>query len=70
MLDTLNKFFKMAIKNVHKGGPNTSKSLGVPQENPLSPLLANVYLNEFDFFIKNLKNEVDKGAPKNLTTEE
>ena len=70
MLDTLNKFFKMVLKDVHKGGPDTSKGLGVPQGNPLSPLLANVYLNEFDSFIKNLKNEVDKGTPKNLTTEE
>lgn len=70
MLDTLNKLFKMPIKDVHKGGPDFSKGLGVPQENPLSLLLANVYLNEFDSFIKNLKKEVNKGTPKSLTTEE
>lgn len=70
MLDTLNKFFKMPIKDVNKGGPDPSKGVGVPQGNPLSPLLANVYLNEFDYFIEGLKKEVDKGIPKNLTTEE
>ena len=70
MLDTLNKFFKTPIKDVNKSGPDPSKGLGVPQGNPLSPLLANIYLNEFDHFIKNLKKEVDKGTPKNLTTEE
>jgi len=70
MLDTLNKFFKMPIKDLNKGGPDPSKGLGVPQGNPLSPLLANIYLNEFDSFIKNLKKEVDKGTPKNLTTKE
>ena len=69
LLDTLNKFFKMPIKDVNKGGPDPSKGLGVPQGNPLSPLLANIYLNEFDYFIQNLKKEVDKGTPKNLTTE-
>ena len=70
MLDTLNKFFKTPIKDVNKSGPDPSKGLGVPQGNPLSPLLANIYLNEFDHFIKNLKKKVDKGTPKNLTTEE
>ena len=70
MLDTLNKFFKMPIKDVNKGGPDPSKGLGVPQGNPLSPLLANVYLNEFDYFIEGLKKEIDKGIPKNLTTKE
>lgn len=70
LLDILNKFFKMPIKDVHKGGPDPSEGLGVPQGNPLSPLLANVYLNEFDSFIQNLKKEIDKGTPKNLTTKE
>ena len=70
MLDTLNKFFKMPIKDVSKGGPDPSKGLGVPQGNPLSLLLANVYLNEFDHFVADLKKEVDKGAPNDKTTKE
>jgi retron-type reverse transcriptase len=70
MLDTLNKFFKMSVKDVEKGGPDTSKGIGLPQGNPLSPLLANVYLNEFDYFIDDLKKEIDKGTPNNTTTKE
>lgn len=70
MLDTLNKFFKMTIKDVGKGGLDTSKGIGVPQGNPLSPLLANVYLNEFDHFVDSLKKKVDKGTPTNKTTKE
>jgi retron-type reverse transcriptase len=70
LLDTLNKFFKMPIKDIDKGGPDPSKGIGVPQGNPLSPLLANIYLNEFDHFIYNLKKEIDKGTPTNTTTKE
>lgn len=69
MIDTLYKFFNMPVKNLHLGGPDTSKGIGVPQGNPLSPLLANVYLNELDHFIDRLKKEVDKGSPGQTSAE-
>jgi retron-type reverse transcriptase len=67
MVDTLNKLFKMRIKDV--GEPNTSDGTGVPQGNPLSSLLANVYLNEFDHFMESLKKEIDKSIPSNTFKE-
>ena len=69
MVDTLYKFFNMPVKNFDLGDPDTSKGVGVPQGNPLSPLLANVYLNELDHFIDLLKKEVDKGSPGETTKE-
>lgn len=69
MFDTLYKFFNMPVKNLDLGGPDTSKGIGVPQGNPLSPLLANVYLNELDHFIDRLKKEVDKGSPGQTSVE-
>lgn len=35
MIDILNKFFRMPIKDVEKGGPDPSKGLGISQGNPL-----------------------------------
>jgi len=70
MIDTLYKLFNMPVKNLELGGPDTSKGVGVPQGNPLSPLLANVYLNELDQFMDLLKKEVDKGSPIGITTKE
>ena len=69
VIDTLNKLFKMRVKDVEKGGPDTSEGIGVPQGNPLSPLLANVYLNELDHFMDSLKKEIDKGTPGNTSKE-
>jgi retron-type reverse transcriptase len=61
LVDTLYKFFKAPVIGVEKGGSDTSKGIGVPQGNPLSPILANIYMNEFDHFMGMLKNETDKG---------
>ena len=69
MVDTLNKLFKMRVKDVEKGGPNTSEGIGVPQGNPLSPFLANVYMNELDHFMDSLKKKIDKGTPGNTSKE-
>lgn len=69
MVDTLYKFFNMPVKNLDLGGPDTSKGVGVSQGNPLSSLLANVYLNELDHFIDLLKKEVDKSSPGETTKE-
>ena len=69
MVDTLYKFFNMPVKDLNLEGPDTSKGVGVPQGNPLSPLLANVYLNELDYFMNRLKKEVDKGSPGETTKE-
>lgn len=70
LVDTIYKLFQAPVKGVEKGGPDTSKGVGVPQGNPLSPLLANVYLNELDHFIGLLKDEIDKGKQGSLTTKE
>lgn len=59
----------MTIKDIEKGGPDTSKGVGVLQGDPLSPLLTNIYLNEFDNYIKELKKEVDCGSPGSISEE-
>lgn len=68
--DTLYKIFKTPVKDKDKGGPDTSKGIGLPQGNPLSQVLANIYLNELDWFVNDLKEEVNKGTPSNTTTKE
>jgi len=69
MMDTLYKLLNMSVKDLNLGGPDTSKGVGVPQGNPLSSLLANVYLNELDHFMDQLKKDTDKGSPKPINSE-
>lgn len=42
---------------------------GCPQGGILSPILANIYLNELDKFVENLKKLFDSNAPYTLTPE-
>lgn len=63
LIDVLCKVFSGTVKNLEAGGPDCSKGIGVPQGNPLSPLLANIYLSELDYFVAALKGEHDKGKP-------
>ena len=66
MVDTLYKLFNIPVKGLNLGGPDTSKGVGIPQGNPLSSLLVNVYLNELDHFMDQLKKSVDKEVPNQL----
>lgn len=66
LIDTLRKCFKTEIKGLEKGGPDYSKGRGVPQGNPLSPILANIYLNKFDKFMEELKKTIDKGTAQKV----
>jgi len=70
LVDILYKLFLTRVIGVEKGGPDASKGVGIPQGNPLSPLLANVYLNELDQCIKFLKKEIDKGKNSNVKIKE
>lgn len=70
LIDTLFKFFSSTVKSLEAGGPDCSKGKGVPQGNPLSPVLANIYLTEFDHFMSKLQAENNKGKPSATTTPE
>ena len=69
LVDSIYKLFQVSVKEVEKSGLGISKGVGVPQGNSLSPLLANIYLNELDHFMVLLKNEIEKGRHGSLTTQ-
>ena len=60
LADALYKLFKIFAKGIDKKTAHTG--IGVPQENPLSTLLANIYLNKLDHFIGRLKKIIDKSS--------
>lgn len=59
LVDTMYKIFQSPVKDLNKG-------IGVSQDNPISPILANIYLNELDYFIESLKKKLNKSnaSPK------
>lgn len=62
LFSLLNIIFKGKVSNVEIGGPDCRKGIGVPQGNPLSPLLCNIYLTELDLYVESLKKENDLGT--------
>lgn len=70
LFNTINQIFKAKVASLEAGGPDTSQGRGVPQGNPLSPLLANIYLHKLDEKMDKLKEETNKGKPTSETTTE
>jgi retron-type reverse transcriptase len=67
--DLLYKMFNAEIANLELGGPDPRLGFGVPQGNPLSPLLCNIYLTKFDYKLAELKSEIDVGTGRVLSKE-
>lgn len=70
LFSLLNKMFKAKILFTESGGADTSRDKGAPQGNPLSALLANIYLHKLDEKMATLKKDIDKGEPTSETTPE
>lgn len=70
LTDDMYKIFQSSVINLKKSGQDCSKSIGVPQGNLMSPMLVNIYLNEFDYFIDNLKKKFNKASVKTKITPE
>lgn len=62
--DLLRRLFKAEVINLELGGLNSANNLGIPQENPLSSILGNVYLDKLDDFCSELRQMMFSG--KNL----
>lgn len=62
--DTIVQLLQGSVKELDKSCLGCGKSIGLPQSNPVSPVLANLYLNEFDYFVEHLKKEFDKSNAK------
>jgi retron-type reverse transcriptase len=67
--DTIRKQFNIEVTGLEKGGPDTSKGKGIPQGSPLSPLLANIYLDPLDKEMRHIKFISDKGEGIKVTPE-
>lgn len=64
LLGIINKFLKAGYIEYVR---NYKTYSGTPQGGILSPILANIYLNELDEFMEELTKEFNKGFPKSKT---
>jgi group II intron reverse transcriptase/maturase len=59
ILELLKKYLKAGSKT--KTGKIISSNIGTPQGGILSPILANIVLNELDYYVESLKIKFEKG---------
>jgi retron-type reverse transcriptase len=60
LVDTLYKFFNVLVEGFEKNNLNNNKGIGIPQNNQLSSILVNLYMNKFDYFIESATRNYSK----------